>query len=176
MMPKIMFHDQYVTLGMIPAVYISSDITQEELRSFRTVYEWANIDISNYPFKLDIDSTFDLTQQMYVSDFTLTYNLNSSDTVLWGVTSKVTDIKKGDWMLLKNDVWSEIFQVLDVNVSQNSYSISRPFKHYEFLSSDDSVKLYWNKRIFMQPILLNFGENLINYPVLFNLEVKYLNI
>ena len=176
MMPKVMFHDQYISLGTIPVVDISTDITNPDLRTFRTIYEWANIDISNDPFRIDIDATWDLTQQMYVSDFTMTHNLNTSDNVLFGVTSKVTDIKKGDWLLIKNAVYSEIVQVLDINVAQNSYSISRPFKKYEFLMSDDTIKLYWNKRVYLQPILLNFGQNRVNYPVLFNLEVKYLNI
>lgn len=175
-MTKIMFHDEYINLSMIPVVDMSSDIADLTNRNFRTEYEWANLDISNLPFELNIDSSLDLSIEMIISDFTLTANIDTGDNAIYGITSKVTDIKRGDYILIKNDVYSEIFKITSVNISGNSYSVTRPFQHYEFLASDDSIKAYWCKRIFFQPILLNYGEHLINYPVLFNLAVKYLNI
>lgn len=132
--------------------------------------------MSNYPFQINLDSTLDLTNLMIMDDFTLTHSINTGDTVIYGITSHNTDIKKGDYILIKNDVWSEIFQITAINLSTDSYTVSRPFTHYEFLESDSSVKVYWNRRVFFQPILLNNGQNLVNYPILFNVEVKYLNI
>lgn len=175
-MPKILFHDERISLAMIPAVDMYSDITDTVLRNFRSTYEWASVDMSNYPFQINLDSTLDLTNLMVVGDFTMTASLDTGDGVLYANTVRSTDIKKGDYILLKNDVWSEIMMVTDINLSAGSYTVSRPFKKYEFLSSDQSVKAYINRKILFQPILLNVGDNLVNYPVLFNVEVKYLNI
>lgn len=135
-----------------------------------------NIDISNLPFQVNIDATTDLSTEMILSDFTLTHSISTGDNIIYGITGSITDIKHGDYILIKNAVYSEIFKVTGVNVSENSFIVSRPYTKYEFLTADDTVKVFWNKRIFFQPIMLNFGENLVNYPVLFNLEVKYLNI
>lgn len=175
-MTKVLFHDDMISLAMIPSVDMSSDITDTTERNFRTTYEWANIDMSNYPFQIELDSTLDLTNLMMISDFTLTHSIDTGDNVIYGETSINTDIKKGDFLLIKNDVWSEIFQITDMNLGVGSQNVSRPFRKYEFLSSDPSIKVYLNRKILFQPILLNSGDNLVNYPMLFNMEVKYLNI
>ena len=65
---KVLFHDENIALNLIPDVDQSSDITVAENRNFRTLYEWANLDISNLPFLIDIDSTLDLTGEMLLSD------------------------------------------------------------------------------------------------------------
>jgi hypothetical protein len=175
-MPKVLFHDEYISTQNIPTVLLADDITTEALRNFRSTYEWTNIDISNTPFNIDLDTTQDFLIDMLMSDFTLTSNIDTGSNSIHFITSNVTDIKKGDYILIKNDVYNEIFKITDINISQNTYSVSREYKKYEFLSSDDTIKAYWCKRIMFQPILLTFGEHLVNYPVLFNLHVKYLNI
>lgn len=106
----------------------------------------------------------------------MTQNINTGSNAIYGITSRITDVRKGDYILIKNDVYSEIFRVTSINIGNNSYSVDRPYTKYEFLSSDDSIKAYLNKPIFFQPIILNFGENSVNYPILFMFEIKYLNI
>lgn len=175
-MTKILFHDDQISLAMIPDVNLSSDITDTTSRNFRSTYAWANIDMSNYPFQMELDTTLDLTNLMLLSDFTLTHSIDTGDNVIYGQTAHNTEIKKGDFLLVKNDVWSEIFQITDMNLGAGSWNVTRPFKKYEFLSSDPSIKVYRNRNIFFQPILLNYGDNLVNYPILFNVEVKYLNV
>jgi len=141
-MVKTLFHDEYITLALIPSVDISSDVEDLTVRNFRTTYEWINLDISNLPFELDIDSTLDLAGDMLISDFTLTQNVNTGSSVIYALTSLVTDIKNGDYMLLKNDVYSEIFKVVGVNISQNSYTVERPYQKKEFLVADSSIQAY----------------------------------
>lgn len=141
-MVKTMFHDDLISLALIPSVDISSDIEDLTVRNFRNTYNWVDLDISNLPFVIDIDSTIDLTGTMYVNDFTLSQNINTGDSVIYGYTSMITDIKVGDYILIKNDVYYEIFKILGVNISENSYSVERPYQKKEFLTSDDSVKLY----------------------------------
>lgn len=101
-----------------------------------------DLDISNMSFQLNIDSTLDLTMEMILNDFTLITNFNSGDNALWGKTSKVTDIKPGDYLLIKNAVYSEVIQITNVNLSQNSYGVNRPFTHYDFLQSDSTIQVY----------------------------------
>lgn len=38
-MAKVIFHDELISLAMIPSVDLSSDITDTNLRNFRTTYE-----------------------------------------------------------------------------------------------------------------------------------------
>jgi hypothetical protein len=141
-MVKTLFHDQYISLASIPAVDLSSDIEDLTVRNFRNTYNWFDLDISNLPFTMEIDTTIDLTGKMYVDDFTLTQNINTGDSVIYGYTSMVTDIVSGDYLLIKNDVYYEIVKVVTVNIAQNSYTVERPYQKREFLTSDDSVKLY----------------------------------
>jgi hypothetical protein len=112
---------------------------------------------------------------MLISDFTLTQNINIGDSVIYGLSTKLVNIQKGDYILFLNSVWSEIMQVTSINLSSNSLMVNRPFQQYAFLISDPTVTMFWNDPVYFQPILLNFGENIVNYPVLFQIAVKYLN-
>lgn len=175
-MVKVLFHDEDISLDQIPNVDFSSDVTDLDDRNFRTLYEWFNLDISSSPFYINIDSTVDLSTVMLIGDFALTNNINTGDSVIYFTTAQFNDIKKGDQIMVKNNVYSEMMRVSSTNPTNHSVAVSRPFTKYEFLSSDSDVKCYFSRILHFQPIVLNDGEHSINYPIQFTMEINYLNL
>jgi len=167
---KVFFHDQFATSFVPPDP--ADDVTDQTIRKHTNEGVWMDVDTA--PIWFELSPIDDLTNWALISDATLTQNVEYSSTVLYLDTTRFVDFRRGDWIVLRNSVWNEAMRIETINSNNHTLTVYRPFTHQNFLSSDNSVKVFLNMPVYFQSFIFTDGNNSggVNAPVVVYFDLR----